>query len=258
MSCYNRLRGTPDIVRIVRVWWSCRRATRFREVEGFVAGLVNGLENLIGLGILGFVIVAGLSLWLTHAPAVPAFARRPPSGSSSPQLRPDLNAQIFHDRGFLFRRRSWFVATCCPPQRLDSGRLNRLSSAQYTHPVAIARHGPRQWWWFEDTFYWETAGYSDRDILALVRDRERKNKQRLDRAHTLLNAESSSRRRREPISRDLRRAVFERDGGRCTQCGEDFDLQYDHIIPVALGGATTVENLQLLCGACNREKGANI
>jgi 5-methylcytosine-specific restriction endonuclease McrA len=30
------------------------------------------------------------------------------------------------------------------------------------------------------------------------------------------------------------------------------------VIPVALGGASTVENLQLLCGACNREKGADL
>jgi hypothetical protein len=48
----------------------------------------------------------------------------------------------------------------------------------------------------------------------------------------------------------VRRAVFERDGGKCVECGSTFDLQYDHVIPVALGGATTVENLQLLCGDC--------
>ena len=30
------------------------------------------------------------------------------------------------------------------------------------------------------------------------------------------------------------------------------------VIPVALGGATTIANLQLLCGDCNREKGADL
>jgi 5-methylcytosine-specific restriction endonuclease McrA len=35
-------------------------------------------------------------------------------------------------------------------------------------------------------------------------------------------------------------------------------LPYDHVIPVALGGATTIGNLQLLCGDCNREKGADV
>jgi 5-methylcytosine-specific restriction endonuclease McrA len=56
----------------------------------------------------------------------------------------------------------------------------------------------------------------------------------------------------------MRRAVFERDGGKCAQCGSNFDLQYDHVLPVALGGATTIDNLQLLCGDCNREKGADV
>jgi 5-methylcytosine-specific restriction endonuclease McrA len=218
---------------------------------------VHALENLIAIGITGFVVVAGLSLWLTHAPEVPAFARRSPS-SGSPQLRQDLNARFFADRGFLFRKRHWFVATCCRPVRLSPGRLNELSAVQHEHPVNVARNGARRWWWFEDAFYWETAGYGDGDVLALIRDRQRKNKQRLARAHTLLGAEQSSRRRRETIPRDVRRAVFERDGGRCTQCGENFDLQYDHVIPVALGGASTVENLQLLCSPCNQEKGADI
>lgn len=56
-------------------------------------------------------------------------------------------------------------------------------------------------------------------------------------------------------SRAMRKTVFERDGGKCRQCGGTFDLQYDHVTPVAYGGPTTVENLQLLCGTCNQRKG---
>ncbi|QIZ39293.1 HNH endonuclease [Saccharopolyspora sp. ASAGF58] len=52
--------------------------------------------------------------------------------------------------------------------------------------------------------------------------------------------------------------VFQRDGGRCVQCGTGFEIQYDHIIPVALGGSSTEENLQLLCAQCNQSKGANL
>jgi len=58
--------------------------------------------------------------------------------------------------------------------------------------------------------------------------------------------------------REMRRAVYERDEGRCAVCGSQFDLQYDHVLPVALGGATSVENLQLLCGECNQRKGKNL
>jgi 5-methylcytosine-specific restriction endonuclease McrA len=35
-------------------------------------------------------------------------------------------------------------------------------------------------------------------------------------------------------------------------------LQFDHIIPVALGGATSAQNLQLLCRQCNLAKSAGI
>ena len=99
-------------------------------------------------------------------------------------------------------------------------------------------------------------------MLALIRDRQRRAAQKLDRAHMLLNVEEGraprARGRREAIPREVRRAVFERDGGKCAHCGSHFDLQYDHVIPVALGGATTTANLQLLCGDCNREKGADL
>jgi 5-methylcytosine-specific restriction endonuclease McrA len=93
-------------------------------------------------------------------------------------------------------------------------------------------------------------------VVALVAERERRRQRRLDRAHAALRREQEAADRREPLPRDLRLAVWERDRGRCRECGSGFDLQYDHVIPVALGGGSSVENLQLLCGDCNRAKGA--
>lgn len=53
----------------------------------------------------------------------------------------------------------------------------------------------------------------------------------------------------------VRRYVIERDGGRCVQCHATNGLQVDHIIPVVHGGSDDFDNLQTLCGPCNRAKG---
>lgn len=64
--------------------------------------------------------------------------------------------------------------------------------------------------------------------------------------------------KRPPIPREVVDAVYRRDGGRCVYCGSTENLQLDHIIPFSKGGASTVENLQLLCAKCNREKSDHI
>lgn len=58
------------------------------------------------------------------------------------------------------------------------------------------------------------------------------------------------------IPQDVKIAVTVRDQGKCVQCGSREDLHYDHKIPWSRGGASTVNNIQLLCGRCNRRKGA--
>jgi len=65
-------------------------------------------------------------------------------------------------------------------------------------------------------------------------------------------------RARRSIPQDVKIAVSARDGGRCRQCGSTVQLHFDHVIPISRGGANTVANIQLLCGACNRAKGAKL
>ena len=62
----------------------------------------------------------------------------------------------------------------------------------------------------------------------------------------------------ERVSRATRRAVFERDGERCTftdaqghRCPATTWLELDHVIPRARGGANEVGNLRVRCRAHN-------
>lgn len=41
----------------------------------------------------------------------------------------------------------------------------------------------------------------------------------------------------------------------CVNCGESEGLVLDHVLPIAKGGLSRLDNLQLLCATCNRIKG---
>ena len=64
---------------------------------------------------------------------------------------------------------------------------------------------------------------------------------------------------REAIPAEVRRAVWERDEGRCTwpldsggRCGSTHRLELDHIVPWARWSTPTEDGLRLLCGPHNR------
>ena len=135
-------------------------------------------------------------------------------------------------------------------------RARAVEAAQHERPVAVARDGRWCTWMFEGRCYAADDGLSEDDVLALVRERERRARRRLDRAHAALAQDGVVRRERIPV--EIRQAVFERDGGCCVACGSAFDIQYDHVIPFSMGGASTVENLQVLCAGCNQRKGASL
>lgn len=62
---------------------------------------------------------------------------------------------------------------------------------------------------------------------------------------------------RERISKQLRSAVFARDGGICQLCGRKVSWLFhcDHVKPVAFGGSTILSNLRLSCATCNAKRG---
>jgi HNH endonuclease len=63
---------------------------------------------------------------------------------------------------------------------------------------------------------------------------------------------------RHSIPKSVRNQVWERDGGRCVECGSQKSLQYDHILPLAMGGSNALGNLELRCASCNQKKGGRI
>jgi 5-methylcytosine-specific restriction endonuclease McrA len=142
--------------------------------------------------------------------------------------------------------------------RWSKAQAEAAQQAKLMEPVHMWRDGRRNLWQFLDGFYWDDDGLGAEDVKALVMQRKRRQEQKLQSARSLMRAEENGRPTRVPIPTDLRRAIFERDGGHCVECGGAFDLQYDHILPVAHGGATTLQNLQLLCAECNRRKSDSI
>ena len=90
--------------------------------------------------------------------------------------------------------------------------------------------------------------------------REQAQERAIERAVAITQARAAALdgRKRQPIPKSVRMFVWQRDGGKCVQCGATERLEYDHIVALIRGGSNTERNLQLLCERCNRSKGAQI
>lgn len=57
----------------------------------------------------------------------------------------------------------------------------------------------------------------------------------------------------------IKKLIWDRDGGKCVECGSTQDLHFDHILPFSKGGTSTnPENIQLLCQKHNLSKSSKI
>ena len=57
------------------------------------------------------------------------------------------------------------------------------------------------------------------------------------------------------IPSDVKRVVWERDGGKCVICAATDELHFDHDVPYSKGGSSvTVDNVRILCARHNLEK----
>ena len=97
-----------------------------------------------------------------------------------------------------------------------------------------------------------------REAFKLVLERDRKRKALTDRPRAPSNAHGENDRY---VSAAVKRAVWERDHGRCAWpmgdgdvCGSTHRLEFDHDLEVALGGKPTIGNIRLLCKSHNLMK----
>lgn len=119
-----------------------------------------------------------------------------------------------------------------------------------------------QLWLYQGWAYSSTDphGLEPEDVRALLNVEDNKRRLTLEKAHALqaMSDNYDRPKRRESIPQAVRVEVWQRDGGRCVECNGQEKLEFDHIIPIAMGGGNTPRNLQLLCETCNRRKGASL
>jgi 5-methylcytosine-specific restriction endonuclease McrA len=145
------------------------------------------------------------------------------------------------------------------PGKIKKQAYGILVSRSGRYPTLFGRIGERNYWLFAGRWYWDNDDLVAEQVYALLVTRQQRNQAQINRAQSMVAmAQVPAPARRGAIADDVKQLVWTRDQGRCRQCGSNVELQFDHIIPVAYGGASTSENLQILCGPCNRRKGASV
>ncbi len=174
-------------------------------------------------------------------------------------LKRDTSAR-FEKSGFSFLSRYHFVSGSLDVP-MSKEKFAGISRRQQETPVEVAidKDRRRTYWLFQDEVYWDDEGYAELEVKALVLERQAKGDRRVKRAVAMMQqTEAMDEPARAAIPDDVKVFVWNRDGGCCVKCGSNRSLEFDHVIPVALGGANTARNLQLLCETCNRSNGAEI
>ena len=147
------------------------------------------------------------------------------------------------------------------------GLASEFLEIQRREPRFLFNLGSIEFWVYRDKLLsvesTEPEPLRDKATVAMlikhhVLRRERNYEKVRREVEALENLEKLEKVPREPIPESVRLFVWQRDKGQCVKCGARERLEFDHIIPVVSGGSNTERNVQLLCEACNRVKGATI
>lgn len=143
-------------------------------------------------------------------------------------------------------------------KRITKEEYNDLLEEQIVTPLRLILDN-KTYWMFKSRFYKDTENLDEDSVRALLLSRQQLRQDRINRAKTITAApEIDTKIKRNVIPDDVKMIVWQRDKGRCVKCEAQIELQFDHIIPITMGGASTPENLQILCGKCNRSKGKSV
>src|SRR5262245_10077119 len=163
-----------------------------------------------------------------ETPAVPVARNQPAQGPVGPIPKRSKVEPIARER---------YVLRAC----LDQKTLDKLHHVQ----ALLSHEIPKG----------NLPSVLDRVLELAIQQLEKKKFGASSRRRSSRNASTNPRH----IPAQVRRAVWERDGGRCTfvsesghRCAERKPLEFDHAVPVARGGRGTVENIRLRCRAHNQ------
>ncbi|MCW2554827.1 MAG: hypothetical protein JWR78_4608 [Mycobacterium sp.] len=181
-------------------------------------------------------------------------------------LRRAENVQVYYQRdlwGFLISKYKIRLEVGrkvhMSPERVTVAQFRAMASRSATYPVPYLKVGDRTYWRFQDFWHTDNQGLDASAVHALLVTRGQRQQRQIDRAQAMVViGEQPTPSARIAIPDDVKQYVLMRDGASCVNCGSKSELQFDHIIPVAMGGSSEQENLQILCGPCNRRKAAGL
>ena len=140
--------------------------------------------------------------------------------------------------------------------RFKKTEWNKLLSRKSATLISSDEERLDHYWCVAGEFYVTKEDLTPADVLVLVAAKAQRRTRAVERAR--VEATAAGRSRRQSIPPSVKTFVWQRDEGKCVDCGSDQLLEFDHIIPVTMGGSNTARNLQLLCESCNRSKGGHL
>lgn len=118
---------------------------------------------------------------------------------------------------------------------------DHMERLQGNHPIPIPDGDGTVFWWYCGRFYRDDEGRAVDDVRAIVFNAHLRRREEIERADRIPR-----------IAPDVLLAVWDRDGGRCHDCGSDDTLEFARFVPLAEGGSSSVDNLLVVCADCSR------